>query len=222
MKRALNEVDPPAKLLWPDLNAPDHIQKFAEKWGAAEFIDGEAPHPYNMHYKYPEEQEYHRGIQPTCDAGKEQATAQYLGHRGRLFQLPEPRVRVGPRRDVPPRHRNRAGGVSGADPCAEPLLGIAKTFWYDLYEDGADAGNLEYHFGLLRDGTATPKPAAIAYANLVHQLRNTKYAGKLGRFAAGSYGFAFASSGQHVGAGAGGQYVLVLWTKSENARKRWP
>jgi len=220
MKRALNEVDPPAKLLWPDLNAPDHIQKFAEKWGAAEFIDGEAPHPYNMHYKYPEEQEY-QSRYPAYLAMLEKNKLPrniWVTEVGYSSYL-NPGFALGRGGMFPPVTETEQAAFLVRTHVLNLSWGIAKTFWYDLYEDGADAGNLEYHFGLLRDGTATPKPAAIAYANLVHQLRNTKYAGKLGGLRQGSYGFAFASSGQHVGAGAGGQYVLVLWTKSENAKE---
>jgi hypothetical protein len=53
--------------------------------------------------------------------------------------------------------------------------GASHIFWYDLMEDGNDEKECEHRFGLLRHGSLTPKPAAVAYANLIYEMRKAKW-----------------------------------------------
>ncbi len=46
------------------------------------------------------------------------------------------------------------------------LSGVPKTVWYDLQDDGSNPLDAEHNFGLLTDGTPSPKPAYNAIKTL--------------------------------------------------------
>lgn len=58
---------------------------------------------------------------------------------------------------------------------AEKRTWIKGVWWYDLLDDGVDATNREFRFGLLASDAATPKPAYHAYKALMNRTRNDQY-----------------------------------------------
>jgi hypothetical protein len=172
MKQTLDAVDPQAKLLWPDLDSPAWIHAFVSKWGAAPFIDGVAPHPYSLHGQLPETQEYVRGA-------KDYLAMLDSHHIPRNVWITE----LGYTTHNNPAYRK---GMVAYQPLTEPQQaawlvraylshlgwGVSRVFWYDLMEDGNDEKECEHRFGLLRHGSLSPKPAAVAYANLIRETRN--------------------------------------------------
>ncbi len=175
MKQTLDNVDPQAKLLWPDLDSPAWVQSFASKWDAAPFIDGVAPHPYSLHGQLPEEQEYVRGA-------KDYLAMLDSHHIPRNIWITElgytsyknPEYKKGMVAYHPLTERQQAAWLVRAY-LSHLGWGASRIFWYDLMEDGNNDKDSEHRFGLLRHGSLTPKPAAVAYANLINEAKGCKW-----------------------------------------------
>ena len=69
-------------------------------------------------------------------------------------------------------------------------LGFPLGVWYDLQDDGADAGNPEQNYGLL-DGNGAPKPAMGAVRTAMAAVRGRSYAGMIQRAPSGMYAMRF-------------------------------
>jgi polysaccharide biosynthesis protein PslG len=69
---------------------------------------------------------------------------------------------------------------------AEFPLGV----WYDLQDDGADAGNPEQNYGLL-DGNGAAKPAMQAVRTVMAAVRGRRYAGMIQHAPSGMYAMRF-------------------------------
>jgi hypothetical protein len=216
MKQTLDAVDPRAKLLWPDLDSPAWINAFASKWGAAPFIDGAAPHPYSLHGQLPETQEY-------IHDAKDYLAMLDSHHIPRNVWITElgyttyqnPAYRKGMVAYQPLTESQQAAWLVRAY-LSHLAWGASHIFWYDLMEDGNDEKECEHRFGLLRHGSLTPKPAAVAYANLIQEARDAKWIApcKL----AGSpqaHAFAFASADA-------GTCVVAAWVPEESSDLRLP
>ena len=92
---------------------------------------------------------------------------------------------------------------------AAPSMGIEAYIWYDLIDDGDKPLDPEDHFGLLyRD--FTPKPAFIAYQQLIHELAPRKFAKRLADDEVpGLWGLLYQASNNQD------DHVLVLWREGE-------
>ena len=87
---------------------------------------------------------------------------------------------------------------------AEFPLGV----WYDLQDDGPDAGNPEQNYGLL-DGNGAAKPAMQALRTLIAAVRGRRYAGMIQHAPSGMHAMRF--DGQD-------DVLFIVW--SDRAGKR--
>jgi hypothetical protein len=55
---------------------------------------------------------------------------------------------------------------------------VGRVFWHEFRNLGMDVDAIQQHFGLLHDDFI-PKPAAVAYLNLIRQIGGLKYRGRL-------------------------------------------
>ncbi|MEK6796398.1 MAG: LamG domain-containing protein [Spirochaetota bacterium] len=181
MTTTLRDVDPSAKMIWPELDVPDWTGKFASNWGAAPFIDIVAPHPYSLHGGTPEEQglvKVYPDFLAMLDSHSipREIWITELGYASYTSRKPFiDGVTIG---DAPKTEKAQAEDLVRAF-LVHRSFGVKKFFWYDLYCDGFDTNEVQHNFGLLRYGTMAPKPAAVAYANLVHQMRHAVYRGRI-------------------------------------------
>jgi len=92
---------------------------------------------------------------------------------------------------------------------AAPSMGIGAYIWYDLIDDGDKPLDPEDHFGLLhRD--FSPKPAFIAYQQLIRELAPRKFAKRLADDEVpGLWGLLYRARKDQ------GDHVLVLWREGE-------
>jgi hypothetical protein len=198
MKQTLSAVDPQAKLLWPDLDSPAWINAFVSKWGAAPFIDGVAPHPYSLHGQLPEGQEYVRGAKGYLAM----LDAHHIPRNIWITELgfttyQNPAYRKGAVAYQPLTEAQQAAWLVRAY-LSHLGWGVSRIFWYDLMEDGNDEKECEHRFGLLRHGSLAPKPAAVAYANLIHEVNGCKWIAAC-KLAGSPQAHAFAFSSSHSG-----------------------
>jgi polysaccharide biosynthesis protein PslG len=68
--------------------------------------------------------------------------------------------------------------------------GFPLAVWYDLQDDGTDAGNPEQNYGLL-DANGAPKPAMQAMRMLMAAVKNRQYAGMMQRTPPGLHAMRF-------------------------------
>ncbi len=94
--------------------------------------------------------------------------------------------------------------------------GIARTFVYELYDEGTDPGDSEQHFGLIYNNLV-PKPAFTALASLIHLLQDS---GTLFTPASLAYSLQVQGSGSYTRTGyvhdlllqqSDGDFYLLLW-----------
>lgn len=89
---------------------------------------------------------------------------------------------------------------------AAPALGVSAYAWYDIIDDGDKPLDPEHHFGLLRRDFS-PKPAFIAYQQLIRQLAPRRFDRQLPEQSdiPGLWGLIYRA------VEAGSDDVLVLW-----------
>lgn len=200
---ALHTADPAAKVVWEDIDQLLWYREFARLPGA-DSIDVISPHAYNLH--------------PTRPYPEQQPILEQLGDFAslvRTHQLPW-EVWVG-EVGFSSFQRTDQTHTGFYAPCTETeqaeLLvrmmvlqlahGVKRIFWYDFMNDGWDPHNPEHNFGLIRNDRL-PKPAVVAYANLIHRLHDSA---SLRAYAVGGDAFAYAC----VPPAAGGEPWLVAW-----------
>jgi hypothetical protein len=81
--------------------------------------------------------------------------------------------------------------------------------WYDLQDDGADAGNPEQNYGLL-DEKGAPKPAMQAVRTAMTAVKGRRYAGMIQRAPSGMYAMRF--DGQ-------AEVLFVIWSDKAGSDK---
>jgi polysaccharide biosynthesis protein PslG len=69
-------------------------------------------------------------------------------------------------------------------------VGFPLAVWYDLQDDGTDAGNPEQNYGLL-DANGAPKPAMQAMRTLMSAVKDRQYAGAIQRTPPGLHAMRF-------------------------------
>lgn len=209
--QALQRGDPDAMVLWPEGDVFVLTPQFIAA-GARPELNAIAPHTYSLHQpSYPEDQPFLRSVAEVKAA---------LRRAGLSHQIWATEVGF-PSFTAPPDHRGFHRPLTErqqADVLARMMIlhlayGITKVFYYDFYEDGPDPANAEHRFGIIRHGTLEPKPAVVAYANLIHWLTDARF---LGRYPPGGNGEAFAFCLERQE-----EPVLVAWVKQGRTTEQW-
>lgn len=201
--KAIKAGDPGATVLWEDIDQLVWYRQFHALGAAADTIDGISPHPYHLHREnpFPETHpmmgqlpEFHQFVNE-----KKLPWTVWSGEVGfSSFRGPSPPLGFTPYTELQQAQllvRMMVGQLAN---------GVEKIFWYDMRNDGWQQSNPEHNFGLIRNDNH-PKPALVAYANLIHQVRDSQW---LGRVQMGD-AFAYAFVSQQTS-----QPVLVAWMKT--------
>lgn len=185
---AIKAGDPKAKVLWEDIDQLLWYRQFLAL-GAADVIDAISPHPYSLHRSIPlpEQQMTLNQIAEFREFTQLHGLSWPLwaGEVGfSSFKLTE-------RTPTPFYSPNTE--IQQAQMLTRMMVmflsqGCDKIFWYDFMNDGQDADNPEHNFGLVHHDY-TPKPAVVAYANLIYRLKECEW---LGSYAIGGAGNACA------------------------------
>jgi hypothetical protein len=198
-------------VLWPEGDVFVLTKQFVEA-GARPELDAIAPHTYSLHQpSYPEDQPFLRSIAEVKDFLRQARLSDQIWSTEVGF----------PSFSAPPDHKGFHRALTErqqADVLARMMIlhlacGITKVFYYDFYEDGHDPTNAEHRFGIVRRGTMEPKPAVVAYANLIHWLTDAQF---LGHYSPGSNGNVLAFCFQRQE-----ELVIVAWVKQAQTTKHW-
>lgn len=204
ISEAIKAGDKGAKVAWEDIDQLIWFRLFFDQGAKSDVIDIISPHPYNFHRNasLPEEQ----AMLPQLPMFREFARKNNLPWTVWSGEVGFSSFRGKAR-------------PTGYDPYSEEeqanLLvrmmtvqlagGVEKVFWYDMRNDGSDDANPEHNFGLIRYDSQ-PKPAIVAYANLIHQFNGGQWLGRLQTGDANLYAYAFVPRGTQ-------QPVIVAWMK---------
>lgn len=234
--KALHRGDPCMKMVWQDGDIFLFSKLYAQAGATPDLLQVIAPHPYNIHDEYPENQPYITSMSETLNYLRghgmtDQIWATELGWSTFTPASPLPDNYVGYWPQTEQRQAEKLARVM----ILHRAAGIAKTFWYDFYEDGFNKNDPENNFGLVRANplypanenvripnaqtnyavihhtSFEPKPALIAYANIIHWLEGAKW---LGRYASGCYAYSFLRNGL-------GAPVVVAWSKKGDRQEEW-
>ncbi|MHB1455862.1 MAG: hypothetical protein ACYC0V_02995 [Armatimonadota bacterium] len=185
---AIKTGDPGAKVLWEDIDQLLWYRHFLAL-GAADVIDVISPHPYSLHRSIPLP-EQQMTLNQIADF------REFIQLHGLSWSLWAGEVgfssfKLTERTPTPFYTPNT--DLQQAQMLTRIMVmflshGCDKVFWYDFMNDGQDADNPEHNFGLVRHDHS-PKPAVVAYANLINRLRDCKW---LGSYAIGGAGNACA------------------------------
>ena len=214
---AIKQADPGAKVLWEDGDQLAWYKNWVDL-GVADKIDYISPHTYNLHRSspLPEEQfvvDKKRGQFPEFRKFCKENNLPWKVWAGEVgFST----FTIG----------TKANGQQTNHyytPCTEIeqaqnlvrmmvyqlYSGMEKIFWYDFQDDGWDPHNQEHNFGIVLNNFL-PKPAVVAYANLISRLRGTTW---LGEYALGTEGCEAMAFSRPDGANP----TLVCWKRSGTA-----
>lgn len=201
--QALKQGDPGCTVLWEDVDQLLWYKRF-QQLGAGENIGAISPHTYNSHRSAPLPED-----QPTLRQYAEfhEFTRRHhlnwpvwIGEVGfSSFELGEP----------PPLFYSPCTEAEQAQFLVRAMVlhlsrGAQRIFWYDLRNDGVDPHNPEYNFGLIRNDHQ-PKPAVVAYANLIHRLTGCHW---LGSYTIGGNALAVAAACRR-----GAAPTLIAWLR---------
>jgi hypothetical protein len=202
--RAIKQGNPEAKVLWEDLDMLLYYRQFFDL-GAAPMIDILSPHAYNLHRTrpMPEEQPILEQLPEFRQFVKEHKLPWKLWHGEVGFSS----FRLS--KTNPPMFYSPNTEIQQAQNLVRMMVlhlsrGVEKIFWYDFMDDGVKPEECEHHFGLIQNDR-TPKPAVVAYANLIHQLRGAKWVGK---YLMGGHADAYAYAAEKTG-----KPVLIAWVR---------
>ena len=173
MTQALHESRPNVKMLWPETDVgPLHTRQYLEA-GALPELQIVAPHPYSLHRgnPYPEDQQFIREVpkirQFLRDSDvSDQIWATEVGYTAY-------RVREGqknPHTFYRPCTEHEQAVFLARMHILALGRGMHKVFWHTVHDPFTDPYHPEANFGLMRHVPIEPRPAAIAYANIVHWL----------------------------------------------------
>ena len=210
--QALRRGDPDILVLWPEIDLFCQTRLFVAA-GALPELHVVAPHPYNMHKSnpLPEDQPFLRSLPEVFAFLKKHNIRQELwateigwathsGKKPTKFYKPQTETEQ-------------------AEKLVRALIlqlygGFTKFFWYDFYCDRGDPDDPEANFGLVRNGSMSPKPALVAYANAIHWL--TDRPRWIGSYPAGGGGLGYAFRRQ-----PGGPPVIVAWVRRNRSAETW-
>lgn len=202
--QTIQQADPGARVLWEE---PDMLTWYRQYEGhdVDKLVGGISPHPYNVHKNaaFPEDLPLVRQM-PSYQA--------YIGHRQLDWPVWVGEVGISTFKE-PADHAHWATARTEkqqADMLVRTMAlllgnGVERVFWYDLMDDGENEHNPEHRFGLIRQNHQ-PKPAMIAYAVLINQLRDKHW---LGAYTLGgnAYAYAFGNVDQDA-------ISLIAWLKN--------
>ena len=205
---ALKSADTNAKILWEDIDQLWWYKQFYELGVGSDSINIISPHTYNMHAERPLPED-----QPVIEqlAEYKRFTKQHnlpwqvwIGETGQSSCITGPGTSYGPNTEL-----------QQAQKLVRSYLlflasGVSKVFWYDFKNDGNDLKEPEHNFGIVHNDLS-PKPAVVAYANMIDKLRDLRKM-TLSRLDSGGNVFVAASISQKP--------MLVLWTRQGTAEKQ--
>ncbi len=204
ISEALKAGDAGAQVLWEDIDQLIWYRQFFEQGAKADVIDAISPHPYSFHREAsrPEEQV----MLPQLAAFREftrknnlpwtvwSGEVGYSSYHGKAPMI-----------GYDPYTEEQQANLLVRMMVVQLAGGVERIFWYDMRNDGTVASNPEHNFGLIRYDSQ-PKPAIVAYANLIHQFNGGQWLGRLQTGDANMYVYAFVPRGSE-------QPVLVAWMK---------
>ena len=207
---ALHRGNSKIKVIWPEMDILVHANLYRDCGAQSSQMQVIAPHAYNVHSDYPEDQFWSTNMPDVLTHLKKHNmtteiwTTEY-GYSTFTKATPDQQATYKPNTEQ-----------QQANKLVRTIImqlagGIKKTFWYDMLCDGDDPHNPEHNFGLIRFGTFEPKPGIVAYANLIHQLEGKKLVGKV---ATGGYAFAYDTP-------KGGNMVLAVWSRDVDKHEEW-
>jgi len=200
--KAIKAGDPGAIVLWEDIDQLIWYRQFYALGAAAGIIDGISPHPYHLHRDnpFPENHPMIRQM-PKFQQFVHEKKLPWTVWSGEVgfssFQGPNPRLGQAPHTELEQAQklvRMMVGQLAN---------GVEKVFWYDMRNDGWQKSNPEHNFGLMQNNNQ-PKPALVAYANLIHRVQDGKWLGQAQMEDAFAYAFVSRQTSQPV---------LVAWMK---------
>jgi len=211
MHDAIKDVDPDVVFMWPGEDL--WLEFFAGKWGAGPYMDITSIHPY-LHTPriYPEDEAFaagyydeHYKFLDSLAISREMWVTE-LGWT--TFKKPETRDR-----NYLPVTELQQGAFLVRSWLSHLYYGGKKLFWYEMVDEPFGVENPESSFGLVRyDSMLTVKPAAVAYANLIHNYRHAVPCGRyIGFKEKEVYGFAYT--------GGDGKPQLCLWRYSDAGKE---
>jgi hypothetical protein len=199
---SIHQADPGSKVLWEDIDQLLWYRAFAVT-AAAKAIDVISPHSYNLHPSrpYPEQQ-------PTLEQMHDLNALVAEQHLPWEVWIGEVGFSSFRRGEKAPSSYSPQTEAEQAHLLVRMMVlhlahGVKRIFWYDFMNDGWEAGNPEHNFGLVRNDQL-PKPAVVAYANLIHRLRGGE---RLSPYAIGGGGYAYA----YWTTASPAQPVLIAW-----------
>ena len=203
--QAIHLADPGSAVLWEDVDQLLWYKQFFDL-GAADIIDSISPHPYNLHRAnpYPEDHpivsqlpEFHRFTREHSLPWE--VISGEVGFSSYAMDEKAPPTFYSPNTELGQAQMLVRMMVT------QLARGVKRIFWYDFMNDGWDANNPEHNFGLVRNDLS-PKPAVVAYANLIHRLNDCRWLGSYA-VAGGGYAYAYAATGSS-------KPILVAWLKT--------
>ncbi len=204
ISEALKAADPGAKIAWEDIDQLIWYRQFFAQGAKADVIDIISPHPYNFHRyaSLPEEQ----AMLPQLPAFREFTRQNNLPWTVWTGEVGYSSYRgTAPAIGYDPYTEQQQANLLVRMMTVQLAGGVEKIFWYDMRNDGTVATNPEHNFGLIRFDSQ-PKPAIVAYANLIHQFNDGKWLGRLQTGDANMYVYAFLPRGSE-------QPVIVAWMR---------
>lgn len=205
MTSAIHKSDPGSAVLWEDV---DQLLYYTQLFDlkAKDTIDVISPHPYNMHRSnpYPEDHPIIKQLSEFHNLSKEHKLRWKVisGEVGfSSFTMPDTNQ---------PQYYADCTELQQAQLLVRMMVGqfargVERIFWYDFMNDGNDSYNPEHNFGLIHNDM-TPKPALVAYANLISHLKGCRW---LGSYSIGGGGYAYVYVNGHAG-----KPTLIAWLKT--------
>ena len=201
---AIHQADPGSTVLWEDVDQLLWYRQF-HAIGAADTIDAISPHTYSLHRdrSLPEDHPVLRQMTEFRAFTRKHKLSWpvWAGEVGfSSFALNEktPTGFYAPHTEV------EQAAMLVRMYVLQLSAGIDKIFWYDFLNDGWDANNPEHNFGIIRRDLL-PKPGVVAYANLAHRLRGTRW---LGRYVIGGGADAVAYAAKESG-----KITVIAWVR---------
>ncbi len=202
VSKVIKEHQKDARVVWEDLDGLNWAEMYLER-GITNEPDYLSPHAYNLKRDtpLPEDQDTLLGYAALKKKMKEKGARWKLN----IGEVGFSSFQAGPETShwyAPCDPDTQADWIVRM--CVLHLNeGVDRIFYYDLHNDGTSPYNQEHNFGLVYENL-DPKPAGVAYANLINVCDNCKWTGRRTEFAP-NYVFGFVTRF--------GKKGLVCWNK---------
>ena len=209
---AIRRHDPDAILMLEEPGTLPLYRQYYEH-GVRDQIDVMSPHPYNLHRSNPYPETYPMAKQiPAFRRFVREHNLPWRIWSGEVGFASFTLTDKSPPHHVPYDEHGQARMLVRMM-VFQLFHGVDKIFWYDFMNDGWDEWEVEHNMGLIRTDHL-PKPAVVAYANLISRLR---YARWLGAYDIGAGGFAYAYVYQNAD-----RPTIVAWTLTGSVNEAIP